>query len=590
MFNRYGDRRNIIECPRPRCKTKLRIPEFSESIKLKCPNCSIVFSYPFESKKKKRTGSKEDIKAHPFLFGFLLTIWVIIQSFLLVYDSLTIYSIVFFTIFFSIIWFMVLWIRGDYRERHVKWYFRKIFVLIMLWFFPPVGISLLWAGARFKTASKILFTSLISIWFISIVSFISNHAEFSSSGDMETSYIKETYLHEEKSLRSQFLDEFTRAYGKKCKNEELTIPQIAEKFDNSVVVVKAFDKNRELISQGSGFFITERAIATNYHLIGDAYSASIQLPSQQTYRNIVFLGGDPINDIAILFIPGLEESQLPLMIGNSSTIKRGEKVIAIGNPLGLRNSLSDGLVSGIRDFDGVDLLQITAPISPGSSGGALLNMKGQVIGITTRASLWIAQNLNFAVPINSLVDLINKWKKESYHQSSTGNIKTIKREKHSFDRPKSFPVTKSEQKTESFSLPHGTILLKNADRLKGLGELKVENGTRYDAVLKLVNLDINQSIYTVYIRSKSEYVINKINNGVYKILFCLGNDWDAKNLSFRKNLSFSEFERNFQFTTNEKIEGEYIKTIYTSLEISLHPVLGGTARTDSISEFEFDIY
>jgi hypothetical protein len=105
-----------------------------------------------------------------------------------------------------------------------------------------------------------------------------------------------------------------------------------------------------------------------------------------------------------------------------------------------------------------------------------------------------------------------------------------------------------------------------------------------------VNLNINQSIYTVYIRSKSEYAINKIDNGIYKVLFCLGNDWDAKNRAFRKNSSFSEFERNFQYTTNEKIEGEYIKTLYTTFEISLHSVLGGTARTDSITEFEFDIY
>lgn len=86
----------------------------------------------------------------------------------------------------------------------------------------------------------------------------------------------------------------------------------------------------------------------------------------------------------------------------------GEPVVAIGNPYGWENTISDGLISGIREIEDLKLLQITTPISPGSSGGALFNMKGEVIGITTIGSEWGAQNLNFAIPINYLRTMIEK--------------------------------------------------------------------------------------------------------------------------------------------------------------------------------------
>ena len=101
-----------------------------------------------------------------------------------------------------------------------------------------------------------------------------------------------------------------------------------------------------------------------------------------------------------------DETLRPVVLGDSDELEVGERVVAIGNPYSWENTLSDGLVSGIRELEGTTLLQITAPISPGSSGGALFNMKGEVIGITTIGSTWGAQNLNFAVPVNSLKALI----------------------------------------------------------------------------------------------------------------------------------------------------------------------------------------
>lgn len=86
----------------------------------------------------------------------------------------------------------------------------------------------------------------------------------------------------------------------------------------------------------------------------------------------------------------------------------GEQILAIGNPYGFENTISDGLISGIREIADFKLLQITAPVSPGSSGGALFNMKGEVIGITSIGSQWNAQNLNFAIPINTLKILVRE--------------------------------------------------------------------------------------------------------------------------------------------------------------------------------------
>ena len=93
-------------------------------------------------------------------------------------------------------------------------------------------------------------------------------------------------------------------------------------------------------------------------------------------------------------------------LGDSNKIEIGEKVVAIGNPLGYERTVSDGIISGLREEKGMKYLQITTPISPGSSGGALLNMYGEVIGITSMGYLGFAQNLNFAVPINYVCSLI----------------------------------------------------------------------------------------------------------------------------------------------------------------------------------------
>jgi S1-C subfamily serine protease len=109
------------------------------------------------------------------------------------------------------------------------------------------------------------------------------------------------------------------------------------------------------------------------------------------------LAYDKSRDVAIIKAHGVDFRTLTL--GDSDRLQVGEEVVAIGNPLSLESTVSNGIVSAIRTVDEGKFVQITAPISPGSSGGPLFNMSGEVVGITT-SHLVGGQNLNFAIPIN----------------------------------------------------------------------------------------------------------------------------------------------------------------------------------------------
>lgn len=142
--------------------------------------------------------------------------------------------------------------------------------------------------------------------------------------------------------------------------------------------------------------------------------------------------------------------------------------------------------------------------------------------------------------------------------------------------------------SEYVSLSNGTILNSAPLYLNGLGELKIENGTDADAVAKLVRLHPHQSIYTIYIKAKSTHKITKISDGYYDLYFAHGQDWDRTNKKFLVNASYSKFEDGFNFITKEEYLSDGINTRYTVFEVTLHPVLGGSAETDNVSENEFN--
>jgi hypothetical protein len=156
---------------------------------------------------------------------------------------------------------------------------------------------------------------------------------------------------------------------------------------------------------GSGFIIhPDGLIATNLHVIAGEPEAVVTLSDGRTFRDPEVVGLDEAHDIAVLRIPA---SSLPsLTLVDLAAVHAGDRVVAIGHPLGLGSTVSDGLVSAVRVVsDSMTLLQVSAPIAPGSSGGPLLDDRGRVIGIAT-LMVTRGQNLNFGVPATYLGPLL----------------------------------------------------------------------------------------------------------------------------------------------------------------------------------------
>lgn len=157
----------------------------------------------------------------------------------------------------------------------------------------------------------------------------------------------------------------------------------------------------------SGFFVKDNIVATNKHVVEGAIRGFAKIIGQSGKFKILGTAGISRDvDVALLSIEGAKAS--PLKLGDSGNVKIGDHVYAIGNPLGLEGTFSEGVISNFQKYQNETLLQITAPISPGSSGGPLVNGQGEVIGLTAytlRNS--VAQNINFAVPAYSLKLLLS---------------------------------------------------------------------------------------------------------------------------------------------------------------------------------------
>lgn len=172
--------------------------------------------------------------------------------------------------------------------------------------------------------------------------------------------------------------------------------EIAKATLNSVVLLEMDDPAGQPLSLGSGFFVSDVLIATNAHVIEGAGSGTAKLVGgTQKMRILGTVAVDPHADIAIVMVTGHAP---PLKLAPEKSIVLGDQVYVVGNPLGLEGTFSEGIVSGLRKVGPDSIIQMTAPISPGSSGGPLIDAEGSVIGVAV-ATFRDGQNLNLAVPV-----------------------------------------------------------------------------------------------------------------------------------------------------------------------------------------------
>src|SRR6267378_1050146 len=183
-----------------------------------------------------------------------------------------------------------------------------------------------------------------------------------------------------------------------------SLPELVRRIKPSAVAIETFDARGEKLSRGSGFFIDVDRVVTNRHVIEGAYRAEVHLNSGHTFPVKNVLAVDAEGDIALLKVDAPAHRVRPLSLERTSP-QEGESVVVIGNPFGLEGSVTNGIVSAVRDIPTFGrIIQITAPISPGSSGSPVVNMKGQVIGVAT-LQITGGQSVNFAIPSERISQL-----------------------------------------------------------------------------------------------------------------------------------------------------------------------------------------
>lgn len=200
--------------------------------------------------------------------------------------------------------------------------------------------------------------------------------------------------------------------------ENASLSQLFDQVRESVVVVEAtitqydrFGRPYHTQVQGSGFVYSingEGVILTNYHIVRGATSINVKFTTGNGYAASV-LGSDQYKDFAVLSTDAPQNEYLPLDIVSSSTLRVGDLVVVVGTPYGLAGSMSDGIVSALNrtlateEYSITNIIQTTAPLNPGNSGGPLLNYEGKVVGMNT-AIVEDSQGIGFAIPSDTILE------------------------------------------------------------------------------------------------------------------------------------------------------------------------------------------
>jgi serine protease Do len=186
-------------------------------------------------------------------------------------------------------------------------------------------------------------------------------------------------------------------------SQNLTAEEIFEKVNDAIVVVYTYDFEGDKHAQGSGIILNDKGIVvTNYHIFAGCERIELKR-KDAVVRHLGVIGVNIEKDILILKLEGFDYPDIPIC--ESDTLKVGQKIYAVGSPLGYENTMSEGIISGLRKIgeSKKSFIQITASASPGSSGGAVLNTKGELIGMVSMGYL-LAENMNFAIPIKDILE------------------------------------------------------------------------------------------------------------------------------------------------------------------------------------------
>ncbi len=314
---------------------------------------------------------------------------------------------------------------------------------------------------------------------------------------------------------------------------------------NSVVMLYCYDRNGDLIATGSGFTcIEDGIIVTNYHVIEGISDFQAQTEDGMYFRIDMegILAWDKDIDIAILKTNARTRMTL-LPIGSAYKMLKGSKVIAIGSPKGYVNSVSSGLFSGIVKDGGIDYIQFDAAISPGSSGGALFNNDGEVIGITT----WTrtdANSLNFAVPIERVMELWEKYESGNFENSSS------KEEMEAMKLFNAGEYTEAKIIFESLGL---TDMVNECEYQRAL-DLVINE--RYDEAISTLK-ELSEKNYSdashLLLEVKNAYIIKQIE---------LANKGEARTKTLKLALSYANDLKDASYQDSERIYKGVVDAIY----------------------------
>lgn len=254
--------------------------------------------------------------------------------------------------------------------------------------------------------------------------------------------------------------------------QKLDAVDIFKQVTPSIVKIIAFDFIDQESKYGTGVVIDSTGVVvTNYHVYSGGKKLEVEYRGKR-YKDITIIGADPYSDLMKIIVQGLQAP--PIKISDLSDVEIGQKCFAIGNPEDFDNTITDGIISGKRSKNGIKQYQVTAGMTHGSSGGALVNSSAELIGITTAIADFPGINVNFAVSVEYLDKMIL-----SCNQGDSTCIKKI----YAFVIADSYITFSHNLKRYSTFLDYRSYLLKTYEFIDSFLEYDFENDFKFRVLL-----------------------------------------------------------------------------------------------------------